>query len=263
MMNIISLGAGVQSTTMALMAAKGEITPMPDCAIFADTGSEPQAVYDHLAWLMSGVLPFPVHIISHGNLGEEILDRASRKEFLDIPLYALKKGRNRAGIMQRRCTRNFKIRPIEKKIRELAGYLPRKHIKKEVATVWIGISTDEAARMKPSQTKWIVNRWPLIEQDISREGCLQWLKDKNFPKPPKSACVFCPYKNNQQWKETRKNNDEWRAVVAMDEYIRDKSLQNDTELFLHRDGIPLKDVILDTPDEDNMFNEECEGMCGV
>lgn len=34
----LSLGAGVQSTTMALMAAHGEIGPMPDCAIFADTG---------------------------------------------------------------------------------------------------------------------------------------------------------------------------------------------------------------------------------
>lgn len=36
-MNIISLGAGVQSSTMALMEKHGEITPMPDCAIFADT----------------------------------------------------------------------------------------------------------------------------------------------------------------------------------------------------------------------------------
>lgn len=41
----LSLGAGVQSTTMALMAAHGEIQPMPDCAIFADTGWEPKAVY--------------------------------------------------------------------------------------------------------------------------------------------------------------------------------------------------------------------------
>jgi len=48
-MNIISLGAGVQSSTMALMASHGEITPMPDAAIFADTGWEPKAVYDHLA----------------------------------------------------------------------------------------------------------------------------------------------------------------------------------------------------------------------
>ena len=40
MLRVISLGAGVQSTTMALMAAHGEIGPMPDCAIFADTGCQ-------------------------------------------------------------------------------------------------------------------------------------------------------------------------------------------------------------------------------
>ena len=51
MKNIISLGAGVQSSVMALMAAKGEITPMPDCAIFADTGWEPKRVYEWLDWL--------------------------------------------------------------------------------------------------------------------------------------------------------------------------------------------------------------------
>ncbi len=43
---VLSLGAGVQSTCMALMAAKGEITPMPDYAIFADT-AEPRHVYEH------------------------------------------------------------------------------------------------------------------------------------------------------------------------------------------------------------------------
>lgn len=32
-LRVISLGAGVQSTTLALMAARGEIGPMPDCAI--------------------------------------------------------------------------------------------------------------------------------------------------------------------------------------------------------------------------------------
>jgi hypothetical protein len=36
-MKVISLGAGVQSSVMALMAAEGELTPMPDCAIFSDT----------------------------------------------------------------------------------------------------------------------------------------------------------------------------------------------------------------------------------
>ena len=50
-LRVISLGAGVQSTALALIAAHGEIGPMPDCAIFADTQWEPQIIYDHLNWL--------------------------------------------------------------------------------------------------------------------------------------------------------------------------------------------------------------------
>lgn len=73
-LRVLSLGAGVQSTTLALMAAHGEIGPMPDCAIFADTGWEPRAVYEHLAWLRSpNVLPFPVHIVSDGNIREGLV----------------------------------------------------------------------------------------------------------------------------------------------------------------------------------------------
>ena len=49
-MKIISLGAGVQSTTLALLAHHKEIEP-PDYAVFADTGWEPKAVYKHLDWL--------------------------------------------------------------------------------------------------------------------------------------------------------------------------------------------------------------------
>jgi hypothetical protein len=40
-LRVLSLGAGVQSTTLALLAAHGEVGPMPDCAIFADTRWEP------------------------------------------------------------------------------------------------------------------------------------------------------------------------------------------------------------------------------
>lgn len=65
-LRVLSLGAGVQSTTLALMATKGEIEA-PDCAIFADTGWEPKAVYRHLQWL-EDVLPFPVHRVSAGDI---------------------------------------------------------------------------------------------------------------------------------------------------------------------------------------------------
>ena len=65
-LRILSLGAGVQSTTLALMIEKGEI-PMVDCAIFSDTMGEPKKVYEHLDWLEQNV-SFPIYRISKGNL---------------------------------------------------------------------------------------------------------------------------------------------------------------------------------------------------
>lgn len=51
--SVLSLGAGVQSTTLLLMACHGEFDEQPVEAIFADTGWEPAAVYRHLDWLAS------------------------------------------------------------------------------------------------------------------------------------------------------------------------------------------------------------------
>ena len=36
-LTVISLGGGVQSTVLALMASAGEFDRVPDCAIFAHT----------------------------------------------------------------------------------------------------------------------------------------------------------------------------------------------------------------------------------
>lgn len=54
-MRVVSLGAGVQSTVMLLMALHREIKPIPDVVIFADTGFEPLGVYDHLNWIEAEV----------------------------------------------------------------------------------------------------------------------------------------------------------------------------------------------------------------
>jgi 3'-phosphoadenosine 5'-phosphosulfate sulfotransferase (PAPS reductase)/FAD synthetase len=68
----LSLGAGVQSSTLALMAAVGEVTPMPDGAIFADTQAEPAGVYRWLDWLEKR-LPYPVHRVTAGDLRKAVL----------------------------------------------------------------------------------------------------------------------------------------------------------------------------------------------
>lgn len=268
MLTIISLGAGVQSTTLALMAARGELTPMPDCAIFADTQSEPAAVYRHLDWL-EPQLPFPVHRVTAGNLREQIILAMDGKARMDArpPFFTL-----RGGMLRRQCTHDFKIVPIERKIRELIGLAKGQHGPKHpVVEQWIGISTDEAMRMKPSRRSYIKHRWPLIEIGMSRQGCLRWSEERDLPRPPKSACTFCPFRSNKQWRQMQiEDPTSFAEAISIDETIRPgmpgPRRPKGEEWFLHSDRIPLADVDLSTAEDRgqlNLFLNECEGMCGV
>ena len=166
------LGGGVQSSVMALMAAEGAFDSVPDCAIFADTHWEPPSIYEHLEWLKRK-LPFPLHVVDNGrSLRQDVMaltNHSDSPNFVDIPLHL--KGRNGEGdgIGRRQCTTNYKIRPIRRKIREMLGLKPRQRVPADtVVEMWLGISTDEAHRMKTSRDRWIVNRYPLIEAGMSR-----------------------------------------------------------------------------------------------
>lgn len=257
-LRVLSLGAGVQSTTLALMAAHGEIGPMPDCAIFADTGEEPAAVYEHLRWLRSGnVLPFPVHVIETGPLGDRLFtDNEAR-----APFYTA------TGMRRRQCTRSYKLEPIKRKVREILGRGSRDYISPGTVEQWVGISTDEIIRAVPSRVRYITRRDPLLEQRMSRWDCCNWLIDHDYLIPPKSSCVFCPYKNNDQWRALRDGDPlGWARAVAIDERLRtsDGLAMFKKPTFVHRSAVPLADADLSRVDPQiNLFIHECEGMCGV
>lgn len=273
MLRVISLGAGVQSTTMALMAGCGEIGPMPDCAIFADTGSEPSGVYRHLEWLRGGVLPFPVYVVSRGSKLHEDLMRgtnATKQRFASIPAF-LDGGTEREGIGRRQCTREYKVDVLAKKQRELLGFKPRQRIPHNSIEVWLGISLDEAVRMREARNNWQKNRWPLIEKQMSRWDCLRWLERHGYPRPPKSACTFCPYHNDTEWRRIRDEDPAgWQQALEVDAAIRGNISRYAQTLrkksYLHRSLKPLGEVDLRTHAEigqPDLFMNECEGMCGV
>ena len=126
---ILSLGAGVQSTTVALLAVHGQVEK-PAHAIFADTGWESQEVYEHLQWLTpiledAGI---QVHIVTGGNIRNDALD--PKHNFASMPLH-YKYGDGGAGLGRRQCTREYKITPVTKKQRELIGLKPRQRWKAE------------------------------------------------------------------------------------------------------------------------------------
>ena len=269
-LRVLSLGAGVQSTTLALMAAEGEIEPMPDCAIFADTGWEPEAVYQHLRWLRSpNVLPFPIHVVSAGDIRADLLQASTGERWASIPAFTrtVASARVDIGMIRRQCTKDYKIVPIRRKVRDLAGLTRRRSPKAPVVEQWIGISLDEAIRIKPSFETWRVNRWPLIEQRMTRRDCIAWLKRHDYPIPPKSSCIGCPFHSDAMWRRMRDHDPAaWADAVAIDRVIRTGLRGIRGEVYLHRSAVPLDEVDLTTLEDLgqlDLFANECEGMCGV
>lgn len=269
---VLSLGAGVQSSTLALMAEHGLIKPMPDFAVFADTQNEPDAVYKWLEFLKPK-LSFPVVTVSKGNLGVDSMvvktSRSGRKRLdLGIPLFTQFKART--IMLSRQCTKHYKVMTVARAIRELLEF--RTAPKNLRIIQWIGISRDEAHRMKSSRIKWIENRYPLIDMLMDRKECLEWLASQGYPEPPKSACYFCPYNSNHKWQKMKTEDpDSFRKAVEWETAINEKRLETDflkSPVRIHPSLQPLDQVeFVDlrqmTMFTGNNFGNECEGMCGV
>lgn len=269
--NVLNLGAGVQSSTIALMAAVGEILPMPDFAIFADTQSEPKSVYTWLNWLEKQ-LPFPVHRVTRGNMVNEMMKIRTAKDgrqYTASMIPAFMQSQNGSiGLLGRSCTSEFKIAPILKNLRQLCNI--KRGEKNAQVTQWIGISYDEIQRMKPSRDKWTQHRWPLIELEMRRHDCITWLKKHGFPEPPRSACVYCPFHSNKEWRKLKDHEPEAfaEAVLVERELQRTKAITDKMRSipWLHRSCVPLDQVDLSTEldaGQLDMFGNECEGLCGV
>lgn len=279
--NTISLGGGVQSSAMALMAAKGEITPMPQFAVFADTQAEPKAVYEWLNWLETQ-LPFPVHRVTAGSLAElEMQLRVSKRsgrtyKKSEIPAFG-KNPDGSKGIMGRKCTRDFKIQPIKVKTRELCGV--KRGQKQVTVTQWIGISYDEMGRATASREPWSQTRFPLLEMGIDRDGCLKWMRDNGYPEPPRSACLFCPFHSDHEWQRIKDGDpEEWAYVQQFERDLQQAATKCQvirSVPFLHPSLKPIGEVDFkpkQAPEGQKqmtmheMWNDiknDCSGMCGV
>lgn len=264
----LSFGAGVQSSALLVMSNLGlKGCPRAEAAIFADTGDEPQWVYDHLEY-MKGWSDIPVEVVSKGCLSADLIARHKgiKKRFACIPAFTADEKYMGNAILRRQCTREYKIEPIEKLVRALLGYKPRQRIKEEVACL-LGISVDEVTRMRPSRTRWITNRFPLVDASMSRHSCLLLLQEHGLPLPKKSSCRFCPYHSDVFWRDLKDNHpDEFHKATEFDRSIRDMTMSGLVRpAFLHRSLAPLDEVDLTDPQEDqvDMFQNECEGYCGV
>lgn len=272
-MRILNLGGGVQSTTLYLMALRGEIAPI-DCAIFADLGEEPKSVYAHMDWLKSLGGP-TIHVVSAGLLGNDLVHGmdSTGQRHATIPAFTAQNEGQPLGIMRRQCTAEYKIKPIEQFIRrQLLGLEKGKRIKTTLTQLF-GISLDEAGRatrIKANSPHWSEPEFPLCDKMMTRADCVKWLEAFGIPHSvPRSACVFCPYKSDHEWLLLReRDEDGWNRAVEIDEALRKEgTVMNrgcNDKLYLHKSCRPLKEVHLtDSERGQSAFNFECEGGCAL
>jgi hypothetical protein len=272
-MQVISLGLGVQSTAMYYMSCLGEL-PRADLAIFADTGGERAATLQYLDILQQwskdnqGIV---IEVVRAKNLFYDLLHPETLKS-PGVPIPAFTDSQqNEQGILQRRCTGEYKVKQFDMALRQ---YLGVKRIVKQVE-VWKGISLDEIERMTEPYKDWKVNVYPFCGYQVTTKGAvkmktarpmtratiLTWYQARKFPVPVKSACCFCPYRSDHSWADLKKNYPEdFEKAVQIDQFIRDSKEQEiKTSLYLHKSLQPLDQVNFDRNQPD--FWGECSDNC--
>jgi len=280
---VLNLGAGIQSTAIYLLALDGELDPI-DCAIFADVQEEPESVYEHIEWLKSLNGP-EIITVTAGKLGDALENgtdargnaRTDGGHYISIPAFTLNPQTNKKGMIRRQCTGDFKIKPIENYIRQVLFDTPKgRPIPKDCHVKQImGLSYDEPKRVirvkqrflgKPKT--WSVE-FPLFDLEMTRSDCVAYLKDRVPHEVPRSACVFCPFKDDHEWADL-KNNDPtgWKRAVEVDNICR-TGTGLDASRFLHKSCVPIDQVDFRSNDDKSgqkhLFSgwqDECEGYCG-
>ena len=241
----------MQSFTLAAMAALGEIEK-PDVAIHADTYYEKYTTYQFINkwedWLIDRGLN-----IASVHEKKSVVDGVWDGKF--IPAFTFN-GDGNKGQAFRTCTGRWKITPIRRWLQANRNNQP--------VELWLGISLDEFQRMNESKVKYITNRYPLIEMQMTRKDCEQWLINKGMEIPPKSACWFCPFQDQNSWRYTQSLALDFHNAILLDRQIRNK--RKPIELYLHPSRKPLEEVDFRTLEEMGqmrLWDEECSGLCGV
>jgi len=235
-LRVLSLGWGVQSWTLAAMAALGEIEPV-DFAIHSDTTHEASGTYTHAERWTPWLEERGVKVVTVRPKDASLVDKFGG---VMIPAYTI--GADGApGQIRRQCTGAWKIVPIRTYLRSV---LPPRPAPGSVQLL-TGISWDEALRMKDSNVKYIEHAYPLVEKRIRRSDCILWLEHNGLEVPPKSSCVFCPYHHVAAWKQLKRHGGtDWEESVTVDAAIRgSRDKGTGMELFVHPYRRPLAEAI--------------------
>ena len=243
-----SYGGGTQTAAIAVLIHQGKL-PVPDVAVIADTKREIQSTWDYLDEVIQPLLNdvgVTVQVASHDFA---TVDLYAHNGDMLVPAYTTSQG---SGKLPTYCSNEWKKHVVRR-------WLRQNDIND--CDVWLGISTDEVERMKPSGLKWYRHVYPLIEiVPTSRVACATIVTNYGLPAPPKSRCWMCPNQSPLMWSDMRKEwPREFQKAVAFEKEIQ----ADDPDLWLHRATIPLVDAVDLTDRQPSLFDGCDSGYCFV
>ena len=249
-MRVLSLGWGVQSFTLACMAALGEIPPV-EAAVHADTGHEREATYQFASLWSDWLTAQSVRVVTVQAKSTPPIDRWGG---VCLPAYTTNLMSGAVAQVRRQCTDDWKIAPIR---RWLQGHRGGKRV-----MMLLGISLDEIGRMRDSNVRYIEHAYPLIDRRMTRGECVLWLNKHSLPVPERSACVMCPFQSERDWRSL--SEPDRQQAIVVDEQIR--MARPPQPLFVHRSLRPVSDLDLRSEPEKgqmSLWESECTGHCGT
>lgn len=259
-LKILSCGAGMQSTALALMSCENKLrsgthpqVPVYDLIVFCDLGEEPPWVYKQVEFIRRSCescgIPFKV---LETNLYGEYIENFGESRVASIPFWSVDEN-GKKGKMRRQCTIDKKIVAIQKYVRyEILGYKFREKCRKQdkgAHEMHIGFSAEESQRAFESINPMFVTKFPLIEMGLTRADNYKYCLEVWGLETKASACGYCPFHRNYFFKYLKDNcPDCYNAVTRLDEVLEKKQPGSPirSKVYISRSRKRIKDL---TPEE--------------
>lgn len=265
-MKILSCGAGMQSTALALMSCEnvkypGKWTKVPvyDAIIFCDLGKEPIWVYSQVDFIKNACreAQIPFYILET-DLNGDYKRNFGKSRVVSIPFWTIGED-GKKGKMRRNCTLDYKISVIQKFVRwNLLGYKKGQRLKIEdfkAHEMHIGFSVEESKRAKSNNHKMFVNEFPLIDMEMERKDNYAYIRDIWGLETKASACNFCPFHRNYFFKHLKEEYPgDYSDLIEFDRMLEREqpNTKIKSQLFISRSRKRIEELL---PEECN--DKEC------
>lgn len=255
-MKILSCGAGMQSTALALMSCekiknteKYPKVPIYDLIVFCDLGEEPPWVYSQVEFIRNACEDAGIEfMVLETNLYRDYMQNFGKKRVVSIPFWTVSP-EGKKGKMRRNCTLDYKIAEIQKYVRwNVLGYKKGQRTKpcdEKAHEMHIGFSYEERQRASENPHKMFKNKFPLIDMELTRADNYAYIRDVWGLETKASACTFCPFHRNFFFKYLKENHArDYDILINFDKMLESEQPKTaiESKLYISRSRKRIADL---------------------